>query len=76
MSDIRKISVGSDYKTAMHYVHGQSVLNSKYKIHLIKHDKQNQSFKIYIEELNGNIIVLWKEFTFTIPVSIEYNINL
>jgi len=72
--DIRKISVGPDYKSgAMHYIVGQKVLNNSHTIHLIKYDSEKQSFKIYIEE--KDVVVLWKEFTSTIPVSIEYNIN-
>ena len=72
--DIRKISVGPDYKSgAMHYLVGQNVLNGAYKIHLIKYDSVLQSYKIYIEE--DDVIVLWKEFSSAMPVSIEYNIN-
>ena len=72
--DIRKISVGPDYKSgAMHYIVGQKVLNNSHTIHLIKYDSEKQSFKIYIEE--KDVVILWKEFTSTIPVSIEYNIN-
>lgn len=73
--DIRKISVGPDYKSgAMHYIVGQSVLGSSYKIHLIKQDEFSYSYKIWIEG-EDSVIVLWKEFTSTVPVSIEYNIN-
>ena len=73
--DIRKISVGPDYKSgAMHYIVGQSVLGSSYKIHLIKHEEFSSSYKIWIES-EDSVIVLWKEFTSTGPVSIEYNIN-
>jgi len=72
--DIRKISVGPDYKSgAMHYLVGQSVLNGSYLIHLIKFEEVKKSFLIYIENDEG--IMLWKEFTSTMPVSIEYNIN-
>ncbi len=72
--DIRKISVGPDYKSgAMHYLVGQSVLNGSYSIHLIKFEEVKKSFLIYIENDEG--IMLWKEFTSTMPVSIEYNIN-
>ena len=40
--DIRKISVGPDYKSgAMHYLVGQEVLGGNYVIHLIKHDLKN-----------------------------------
>lgn len=49
MDDIRKISVGPDYKGgAMHYIVGQKVLNDTNEIHLIKYDTDKQSFKIYI----------------------------
>jgi len=72
--DIRKISIGPDYKSgAMHYIVGQKVLSDTHTIHLIKHDLEKQSFKIYIQE--GDVVILWKEFTAAIPVSIEYNIN-
>jgi hypothetical protein len=75
MQDIRKISVGPDYKGgAMHYIVGQKVLNDTNEIHLIKYDVGNQSFKIYIIN-EGNEVILWKEFNSTIPVSVEYNIN-
>ena len=50
--DIRKISIGADYKSgAMHYIVGQDVLGGTYKIHLIQQD--NTSYKIWIinEEL-------------------------
>jgi len=72
--DIRKISVGPDYKSgAMHYLVGQDVLNGSYKIHLIQFDEIKKSFKIWI--IKSNEVVLWKEFTSPIPISIEYNIN-
>jgi hypothetical protein len=72
--DIRKISIGPDYKSgAMHYIVGQQVLGSSYKIHLIKLDINTMYIKIWIEK--NDEILLWKEFTDTVPVSIEYNIN-
>ena len=47
--EIRKISVGPDYKGgAMHYIVGQRVLNETQEIHLIKYDDHKQSIKIYI----------------------------
>ena len=70
--DIRKISVGPDYKSgAMHYLVGQVILNGSYVIHLIKYDIERDSILIYIE--NDGEILLWKEFTSTMPVSIEQN---
>jgi len=72
--DIRKISIGADYKSsAMHYIAGQEVLGGNYKIHLIQKDVNLDSYKIWIEK--SNEILLWKEFNSNIPVSIEYNIN-
>jgi len=74
--DIRKISIGPDYKGgAMHYIVGQKVLNDTNEIHLIKLDTDKQSIKIYIINEKAEV-VLWKEFTSTIPISIEYNINI
>lgn len=74
MNDIRKISVGPDYKgNAMHYIVGQPVLSDSYHIHLIKFDEQKGSFKIWIQR--GEEVVLWKEFTSQMPISIEYNID-
>lgn len=73
--DIRKISVGPDYKGgAMHYIVGQDVLGETNKIHLIKYDDDRRSFRIYIIN-DKQEVILWKEFNSTIPVSIEYNIN-
>lgn len=74
MGIIRKISIGPDYKSgAMHYITGQRVLNDTYIIHLIKFNNTSQSIEIWIESKDE--IVLWKEFTYTVPISIEYNIR-
>jgi len=73
--DIRKISIGPDYKGgAMHYIVGQKVLGDTCEIHVIKLDIDKQSIKIYIINEKAEV-TLWKEFTSTIPISIEYNIN-
>ncbi len=72
--EIRKISVGPDYKSgAMHYIIGQDVLGGRYTIHHIKHSLKEGSVKIWI--IKENEVFLWKSFTSTIPVSIEYNID-
>jgi len=70
--DIRKISIGADYKNAMHYIVGQEVIGGEYSINLIKYYEESSSYKIWIS--NGSEIVLWKEFK-NIPISIEFNIN-
>jgi len=75
MTDIRKISVGPDYKNnAMHYIVGQKVLNDAYIINHIKFDKSTDSIKIYIIN-DKQEVLLWKEFNSSIPTSIEFNIN-
>ena len=72
--DIRKISIGADYKSgAMHYITGQDVLGGGYKIHLIQHDHEKDSYKIWI--IKKEEVLLWKEFKYTLPISLEYNIN-
>ena len=72
--DIRKISIGADFKSgAMHYIVGQDVLGSNYQIHLIQHDHEKDSYKIWI--IKNEEILLWKEFKNTLPISLEYNIN-
>jgi hypothetical protein len=71
--EIRKISIGADYKSsAMHYILGQDVLSGSHSIHLIDFNKEKESYLIYIEK--DNEVFLWKEFNKNIPVSIEYNI--
>jgi hypothetical protein len=72
--EIRKISLGADYKSsAMHYIVGQEVLNKEYIIHLIQYDSDKDSYKIWIERQDE--VILWKEFNKNMPASIEYNIN-
>jgi hypothetical protein len=73
--DIRKISVGADYKSSsMHYIINQQIFNGSYHIHLIKHILDTNSIKIWIENSSGEVF-LWKEFNSNMPISIEYNIN-
>jgi|TARA_R110000868_G_scaffold77684_1_gene222304 hypothetical protein len=73
--DIRKISVGPDYKSgAMHYIVGQKILGDSNEIHLIKYDEQEGSLLIYIINIK-NEIVLWKKFNSTVPIAIEFNIH-
>jgi len=70
--DIRKISIGADYKSgAMHYIVGQAVLGGSHSIHLIQ--SAEQSYKIWIQKEDE--VYLWKEFLHTLPISLEYNIN-
>lgn len=72
--DIRKVSIGVDYKSSMHYIVGQPVLNESHTIHLIFLDDSTNNIKIWIENENFEVL-LWKQFSYTMPMSIEYNIN-
>jgi hypothetical protein len=72
--DIRKVSIGPDVKSgALHYIVEQSVLNDTHSIHLIKEDNKG-CILIYIINKKSEV-VLWKKFSSTMPVSIEYNIH-
>jgi hypothetical protein len=73
MRDIRKGCIGPDYKDSMCYVVGQSVLGNTHFVHLIKYNEDTGGILIYIEK--GEVVILWKEFNGTMPISIEYNIN-
>ena len=73
MELIRKVSVGSDYKNAMHYIMHQDVLNGNGKIHLISRNDMGE-IQIWIEN-NSSEVMLWKSFGVHMPVSIEFNID-
>ena len=67
---IRKLSIGMDYKTAMHYIVGQSIFGG-YVIHLIKIEEDG--FDIYIKK-DGEIMK-WKHISKSTPTVIEYDLN-
>ncbi len=69
---IRKLSVGPDYKTAMHYIKGQSVLRGSGEIDHILWNGDSQSYEIWIKNEEG--ILLWKTFQ-GMPVSVEHDIT-
>ncbi len=71
MNIVRKISVGPDYMKCMHYVVGQEVLGKSYTIDSII--QEDSSISIYIRR--DDEIVKWKEFSSTMPVSIEFKID-
>ena len=72
MQLIRKISIGPDYKTSMHYVVGQEVLDRSYTIDTIRHLNKG-NIEIWIKK--NSEVILWKSFNETIPKVIEFNIN-
>ena len=57
----------------MHYLIGQEVLGGKYFIHLIQYDNERNTVKIWIQR--NDEVVLWKEFSPSMPIAVEYNIN-
>ena len=72
---IRKLSIGPDYKSgAMHYLVGQEVLNANFEIHLIKFNPSDSTYSINIHNKEDEIL-LWKSFSATMPIAIEYNIS-
>lgn len=73
MNDIRKISIGPDYKSAFHYTVSQDVINGTHKIHHIKSESDG-SYTIYVEN-DENEIFAWKKVSSTVPVTLEYNID-
>ena len=74
MFDIRKITIGTDYKSnGMHYIVGQPILDKSYTIHLIRLDENTGGIKIWIEKESE--VCRGKEFNANMPISIEYNIN-
>jgi hypothetical protein len=71
MSYIRKISIGADYKNAMHYIVGQYVLGGNYVIEeIVEYD---DSFGVMVK--SDGIILEWKRFK-NVPAVIEYNIDM
>ena len=72
MSNIRKISIGSDYKNdAMHYAVGQEVYGGHIISDILVDDKN--CYNIYITK--NNEILPWKKFNSNMAVSVEYNLS-
>lgn len=69
---IRKVSIGPDYKNAMHYTVGQTVCGGSYKILSIVQNDDRILIKIVNEKEE---VYTWKSFTATVPVSIEHLID-
>lgn len=73
MSYIRKISVGLDYKNAMHYIVGQTVMGGYAVIEEIVR-LSNEDYVIYIKN-SDNEIFEWKTLV-RMSVIHENDINL
>jgi len=72
MSYIRKISIGGNYKDAMHYLVGNTVMDGSYSIYQISKDEKD-IYSVWIKK--GEEVVKWKDFK-NIPITIEYNIDI
>ena len=72
-NNIRKISIGSDYKNdAMHYAVGQQVYGG-HTIADILHDPKSNSYSIFIKK--GDEIMPWKKFNSNMAISVEYDLE-
>jgi len=71
MSNIRKITIGKDYKVdAMHYSVGQEV----YGGHTIEAILEREDkYSIYIRK--GNNVLPWKDFNKNMAISVEFNLS-
>ena len=72
-NNIRKISIGSDYKNdAMHYSIGQQVYGG-HEISNILFDDTDSSYNIYIKKQNE--VLPWKKFNQNMAISVEYDLE-
>jgi hypothetical protein len=71
MGLIRKISIGPDYKTAMHYSVGQEVYGRNIIVDILQQD--DGSFVIMIEK--NEEVKVWKTFNKNVAISTEDNID-
>ena len=73
MSNIRKISIGSDYKNeAMHYSIGQAVYGG-HNISTILFNEKDNSYNIFITKQDE--VLPWKKFNSNMAISVEYDLE-
>ncbi len=73
MKLIRKISIGSDYKSdAMHYSVGQQVYGG-HEINSILFDDTDSSYNIFIKK--NSEVLPWKKFNSNMAISVEYDLE-
>jgi len=70
-SQIRKISIGRDYKDAMHYSVGQEV----YGGHTIKDIIQSNDNSVTIFIVKDEELKPWKKFNTFVGIALEYNLE-
>lgn len=74
MSEIRKISIGPDYKQSMNYSVGQKIVGGSQTIHRIKMNEETHFIELFVIN-DKKEICLYKAFSPTMPVSIEFLID-
>jgi len=73
MHNIRKISIGSDYKNdAMHYSVGQEVYGGHTICDILSDDK-NGEYSIYIKK--GDEVLPWKKFNSQMAIAVEFDLK-
>ncbi len=73
MSNIRKISIGSDYKNdAMHYSVGQEVYGG-HIIEAILNNEQSGEYSIYIKK--NEEVLPWKRFNSNMAIAVEFDLK-
>ena len=73
MSNIRKISIGSDYKNdAMHYSVGQEVYGGHIICDIINAEKKDE-YLIYIKK--GDEVLPWKKFNSNMAIAVEFDLK-
>ncbi len=73
MSNIRKISIGSDYKNdAMHYSVGQEVYGG-HVIEAILNNEQSGEYSIYIKK--NEEVLPWKRFNSNMAIAVEFDLK-
>ena len=73
MHNIRKISIGTDYKNdAMHYAVGQQVYGG-HEIAYVLFEETDNSYNIYIRK--GKEVLPWKKFNSNMAISVEYDLE-
>tara|TARA_R110000824_G_scaffold143801_1_gene311534 strand:- start:698 stop:922 length:225 start_codon:yes stop_codon:yes gene_type:complete len=73
MSNIRKISIGSDYKNdAMHYSVGQEVYGGHTICDILSSAKEGE-YLIYIKK--GDEVLPWKKFNSHMAIAVEFDLE-
>ncbi len=73
MSNIRKISIGSDYKNdAMHYAVGQEVYGGHTICDILNSESKGENL-IYIKK--NNEVLPWKKFNSNMAIAVEFDLK-